>query len=195
VNYKGTDFFFRFEDEKGACLFSPGVGERVVRRRPSASYFGWDTQLANVADWVNALRFEVEQPDVWSDPLPIEKGLLTSTFSPEEADRPFTEDERQRLLRSLDRVERKLLNLAVEGVNDQELAAQRHEFVKQQIGDLIESSKRLTRKEWTSNLIGTMMQTAVLLALDPAARTSLGALISAAIGWLFPGQVSPVLPP
>ena len=137
---------------------SPGRNEISFSRYGTEKELWSDDTKIIVQEWLNNLKKEIDAPDLWK--LAHEENNLldsvgrTSTLE----NTPFLEDEQ--LLISL-----KILEIRNFLINTQDLNVHHQQTVKKQLEYLVESSKRLGRKDWMNIGIGALFSLAMQLYL------------------------------
>lgn len=156
--YKGSSFFFHFDylQKKHFCTYSPGADSIVEVGRSES----WDGQVGDVENWLDCLRNEITQPDLWS-----QLGTLAVPSEhqrdPFESNEPFSAMQADRLLDALNEMRtylhKELGELAEGGA-----------LVDEKIDYLIEASRRQGRKDWFHTAIGVFAPLFFKLGLDAA---------------------------
>jgi len=135
--------------------FSPGK-ERHCEGAVAESFEG---VLFPLADWLNCLEREITAPDPW---VTISEYSTLAKISPatDTPNTPFTYPELEAIWKGLTAIQSTLLIHAGESRTQQALVNSQMEF-------LIESSKRMGRKDWLLIAIGSFVRIASAMCLSP----------------------------
>lgn len=162
---------------------SPGRNEISFSRYGTQKELWSDDTKIIVQEWLNNLKKEIEAPDLW-ELAHEENNLLDSVGRTSTLENtPFLEDE-QLLISS------KILEIGNFLINSQDLNAHHQETVKKQLEYLVESSKRLGRKDWMNIGIGALFSLAMQLYLPAEASRQLLHMFSAFFRHLIRGLPS-----
>lgn len=132
---------------------SPFGGRRDVR----FSATEWPSLLGLVGRWINDLKKELNTPDPW-EALPSYTGVAELRVSPQVANNQFTFTETEQVAKALGQI-RKLMLEHIKGSKAHE------QLLDQQLTYLIDSSKRMGRKDWFNLAIGALINLAMAIAL------------------------------
>lgn len=137
---------------------SPGRNEISLSRYGTDGVLWSDDTKIIVQEWLNNLKQEIEAPDLW-ELAHEENNLLDSVGKTSTLENtPFSEDE-QLLISS------KILEIGNFLINTQGLNVHQQQTVKKQLEYLVDSSKRLGRKDWMNIGIGALFSLAMQLYL------------------------------
>jgi hypothetical protein len=181
--YDSDDNFF-FQIQKGestsdiVCVVSPGY-ESIIE---SYHAHKWDDVLASFATWLMSLGRETNQSDLWQS-LGQETDLIHDAAESTDVSF-FNEEDKDRIADSLNIIKEQLL--ALSPGESQKI------IINTQFTYLEEASQRLTKKDWKTIVIGTLLGLAIDLSLEPAKAKSLFQISGKALSWLY--QIANYLP-
>lgn len=145
---KDTPYSFSF-DHHDPTMYDPDH-YRVARMRPGRETVGayqkcgsWIGMLDAFNDWLNYIKEEISQPDLWNDDDSEEYLAWVSENA------AFTADEQRVVIKAIDALEVKLLDMA-------EKSAEVQEDIKNTLNEIRQSTNRLGRKDFINALIGAI---------------------------------------
>lgn len=185
LGYSNGPFFFQFAPpslpkQHQFVVASPGR-DTASERRPASS---WESQLWEVERWLDALKREVEIPDLW-DLLTQQR---TQALVLELENEAFVPAERQQIVRMLTEF-RELLNTRTR-LTELRLAA-----IDESLQYLKTASERLGKKDWANAALGVALNIIVGTAIPPElAREAMllvlhGVQVLAAMPGLLPDAI------
>ena len=156
LRYKDSHYYFTIESRDAFHLsFSPGK-ERLREEMFSRSF---ENIVFVLADWLNCLEKEISAPDPWGA-ISEYSTLAQIAPAPDIPNTAFTYPELEAIWKGLTAIQSTLLIHAGESGTHQAL-------VNSQIAFLIESSKRMGRKDWLLIAIGSFVTIASAMSLSP----------------------------
>ena len=168
-------YYFLFNSTRDGHLFfsrSPGRNSRVDEGESS----NWADQLADVQIWLDLLRPEVEEPDLW-EAVKNENAFIEAAAG-ERENEPFSAEDQTRIAESIEAVRRLLTeNLAL---NTQQIS-----FLSQQLQYLVDASGRLGKKDWIQLTVSTLVTISVALSLNTDTTRELFRLAGEVFQWLL----------
>ena len=151
--HRSSGYFFLFcfdvVDVRSA-IFSPGKTE-VVFTTPSVN--SWRDQLRYFPGWLDNLKREVNSSDLWAA-ISQESLLIDAASAEDVSNAPFTLEEREQIANQLTEIKEFLFTT-------QELNESHKEFVTARLNYLKESSERMGRKDWLTNVVGGLLSIAM----------------------------------
>lgn len=162
--FKGSEFFYLFEHSKSShyARYCPAedlfVEDHTVRT--------WDSQLLQFEYWLIYLIREVNAPNKW-ERLSIELNSIDLAF--ESDDTQFSISEYEEL--------QKMLLTVKAGVATLGLSADEAVTINSKLDYLTDSAKKMSKFNWKSLFIGTIVNTVLNLGLTPEKAESIWILI------------------
>lgn len=174
LDYKNTNFYFVFDtyQESHYGKFSPGSSETVNTVSPGS----WDLQMEYVEGWLNYLKREVEEPDLW-ELLSEEKDLNIFVSDDIVVSESIQIDDHDRIENNLNELKEYLLKFGEVNVSNQKIIMERLEYLN-------ESSKRVNKKDWTLMLGGTLLSIIVGILRNPVVIREFITLANKLFSWL-----------
>lgn len=144
--YKGTEYYciFGHKDYVYDLEFSPGKN-RIVQR--TATVLSWDHLLHYFREWLECLKRELAEPDLWGELL---KSIQLEKITPDTTDEPFTEPE-------LDKISDGIETIRAYIESEFKLNAEQKEHVNQQLDYLVAELKRQGKRSWYYFMTGNIM--------------------------------------
>ena len=171
LSYNDTDFYFQFDFKDGMhyAIFSPGR-ETLVEEQFAGS---WHVQLSSVHNWLNYLKREIEQPDLWDE---LAKYQLPpgEQINKQIGNEPFTAQQ-------VDQIAENLKKLHVYLEDEFHLDIEQKAVVNEKMDYLMEASRRQGRKDWLHTSIGVMFTLAMFLAASPEQTKMIWSILKAAV--------------
>ena len=179
LNYRGSALFFLFDRRRGGhsggflATFSPGK-ERLIETYINSN---WDGQRGSFKQWLQNLRREIEQPDLWAE---VAKYQLPPgvRVGPQATNEPFSADEAEQLSSTL----REIHNLIVA---QGEKTEEQIKTINERLEYLTDAVKRLGKRDWINTCIGVLVQTATQFALAPEQAAEMWERIKCALGGII----------
>ena len=175
LDYEKGEYYFQFDtlNEKNYSAFSPGENGIDQTQFPG----NWDHQLRNVATWLDCLKREIDEPDLWSD---IEKYRIEED---QEAlarivNEPFTVNQADQIQLGILKM-RSYLEEFTKSNESQAL------LVNEQLDYLAEAAKRQGKRDWLHTSIGVIMSISVSLALAPNQAKDLWNILKTTLGGIL----------
>ncbi len=132
---------------------SPGTSTPLESGRTNENF-----PIHTVRKWLTNLKREVEAPDLWGAIL-SERALIEG-ISAYEGNAQFSQDEQLKIGATLNEIKSYLERL-------QNFTDQQRSFIESNFNYLIDAASRVGRKDWVIILLGTLVSTAVSLAITP----------------------------
>jgi len=127
-----------------------------------------------VGQWVNYVNSELNTPDPWKA-LPGYANIADLRIAPDVANTQFAFAETQQVAKALEDIRRLLLH-RVRGSTEQ------MSLVNEQIDSLVESSKKMGRKDWFNITIGNLITLAIAIALPQDVTKQMFQILKDALG-------------
>src|SRR5438132_5594652 len=148
-------YFFKFDFYNGKFTAQCSPWQR--RRETRFQIGEWGLVPGYVGQWVNYVNSELNTPDPWKA-LPGYANIADLRIAPDVANTQFAFAETQQVAKALEDIRRLLLH-HVRGSTEQ------MSLVNEQIDSLVESSKKMGRKDWFNITIGNLITLAIAIAL------------------------------
>ncbi len=116
----------------------------------------WSDVFSYLADWLQAVKNELNIPDLWADLQANARLFAPTSEAPEEV---FTPDEARQLRIQLQHIQQQLLTAGLPEAAARQLA--------QTVREAGEKAERFTKKEWQGWFIGSMISAMTSLAMSP----------------------------
>lgn len=154
LKFKNSNFFFSFESAQNStyhyAIYSPGESTYVMEDYPQY----WKNQLMTFTKWVVYLKREITAPDKWEN---LHKQIDNLGVKFDNDERKFTIPEYEELSSKLEVLKSQLSRL--------DLLPEQIEALNSKIDFLAESAKSMSKFDWKSLFIGTIVNTTLQLAL------------------------------
>jgi hypothetical protein len=172
LTFKKTKYFFQFDLRNGGhySIFSPGKSTVIEEDFPR----DWKNQLINFKKWILYLSKEINTPNKW-DRLRKEINEINIGFSAEEE--KFSFQEYEELSNKIKFLKENIREVGLS--NDQILG------INRKLDFLLESAKTLSKFDWKSLFVGTIINLIIQLGLTPEISKSLWNLIEHIFNQLF----------
>ena len=157
---------------------SPGPGSGFDLGYPKT----WGEQYANVLEWLDWLKREVEAPDLWAA-ISQERKLAEVASASAASNTPFTVDEQRQVSGRLDEIAQYL-------IKTQTLSEQHTDFVKKRLDYLKEATKRLGRLDWLHTAIAVFVTIVMETGIGSNAARELFRFAGQILGQLLGGIAS-----
>jgi len=161
---KHSEYYFCFDAAERAdgisqyFGYSPGNSSFVERGWTSTPDF-----IFNVKEWLKNLQRETEAPDLWRA-LAEESAMIQGMPGTESANTLFTPEEQQKVKAALNEIKAYMCQL-------QKFSLEQQQVIEANFNYLIDATNRVGRKDWKVIFLGTLISTAIALAI-PADNTS-----------------------
>lgn len=159
ILYKNNDYFFHFAGTR-KLIFSPGRGFITE----GTDFTDWITAKAYVNEWLDNLKKELSVIDNW-DSIVSEKFDIPK-INPAINNLPFSQKEQKKIHEELNNIKNQLLE--IQKFNDVDKAK-----IEENFDYLLESSKRVGRKDWLFLFLGNIMNLTQAIILSPETQTVL----------------------
>lgn len=175
--YNNQKFYFSFEShpnrtETHYSIFCPGTNTFEEKM-----YTGdWQSQLKYFRLWLRNLKRELETPNKW-DRLMFEAQNLSLNDNSSVRENKFSIDEFEDL--------KNKVKLLKGNINALELETSQIQAINSKLDHLIEMAKTLSKFDWRSLFIGTVMSIVIQLNVTPENATALWSLIKSTFNNLF----------
>lgn len=154
VLYRNSRYYYLFDhlDGKHLAEFSPGPAGLVQRSHPSS----WHDHRQHFSIWLNSLRQELEEPDLWltndegSDQQMNLALIPLDVFRPTTDNSAFVEQEIKGITRLLS-----AMGNAIRQSTD--LSAEQHRITREKLEYLEDAAKKHGRIDWLNIFVGTMV--------------------------------------
>ena len=174
--HSSSSHYFQFDvhPREGQCVFfTPGVG----KYEESQIVGGWERMAPYIYTWLNLLKAEVSQPDMWES-LASEKRLITNVQPGKPDDLPFNEDE-------IKRIDKSLLEIKEYLGSTQNLSEQQMKIIDARLRYLGEAAQRMGRKDWGLLVVGVLTNIAISAAFTPSTSHELFRFTGQVLDWVF----------
>jgi hypothetical protein len=179
MRHHGTGAEFIFWGE-----MSPTIVESKLRSRKVSLFgIGWDAAAEEFGTWLNLLRQELVEPDLWAESLQF-TALATSVLGLED-NRTFSREEFNRIQSSVESL-RTTFSSALGDASDN--LAQ----VMATLDYMKESASRLGKKDWINAFIGSVFGVLLGAGLPPEVLHALLQRVADSFSWLL--VTAPLLP-
>ncbi len=131
--------------------------------------------------WLSCLQIQYEAPDLWATYVGVKQ--LTSAIDSSTQDK-LSDSEQEDVKKGLEQIRTHLLEL-VEGSDKKQ---EQQKYIHNQVDYLVDAAKHQTRKDLGNIVLGTLMGTAVQLAITSEQFNGLLSLAGSCLGSLFSGQ-------
>ena len=186
--HKPTGSFFMFDHSDSSAgsqefvsVVSPGIDRREEVFRAS----DWDTQMHDVIQWLDRLRSELQEPDLWQ--------VVTETsrhshlkLPPKIASSVFTSEEQEQVRRKLSEIEKSIADLRA-------LSDQQFQVLHEKLNEIADAAKELKRGQWYHFAVGEIVQFSLDAAVKSDALGKVFHVLQSAFQYLV--NLPPVLPP
>jgi hypothetical protein len=172
-----TSYYFKFDySDKGKHFaeFSPGPELPVEEQYPG----NWANQRGYVVQWVQALKRELEEPDLWGSVLGETALIGRVEATADQEDAGLSAEEQARIAASLTEIREYIFTSF-------QLSEEQQQIVSSRLAYLEAASSRVGRKDWIILATGTLMNIAVSAALNPSAAREVFRFTGQALGWLL----------
>jgi hypothetical protein len=156
------------------------VGRYVVGDGPDWPYdaYSWQASTTRVSTWLQEVKRDLETPDLWAE-LRREVHLLGVGSNEVTDNTLFTQDEQKQ-------IEERLRGLAKHVSDASSLSEAQKQILDEKIDYLVDSSRRLGRKDWLNIFIGVILGYLLSTALSPDVARGIFSTCLRAIGLLYP---------
>lgn len=165
LNFNKSEFYYKFDTgRKGNhfAIFSPAEEKFADKQYPGP----WRLQLDYFHNWLNYLKREIEAPDKWAR---LNDEILKLDMSNEESQSQFTAQE-------FEEVNRKIEFLK-ERISEHELLTEYQDVVNSKLDFLIDQAKVMTKFDWKSLFIGTIISITIQLSVNEESANALWGII------------------
>ena len=171
--HKATGSFFKFDLNKGNhhCTFSPGKDKLKDSNYPGS----WELQIDYVKGWLSYLKREIASPNLWE--TISQQSLLKSDIEKIQSNELFTPEEINHIQSSIREIKDYVLATY-------SLTESNKLFLENKLDYLVDSSKRLGRKDWIIILIGIITNIVMSLSFAPETTKDFFKVVSNAFDWL-----------
>ncbi|MCK4563577.1 MAG: hypothetical protein KAU94_02745 [Verrucomicrobia bacterium] len=171
LKYKGTEYFFIFDMNKGQhyCFYSPGYDKPLDQQSLGA----WNGLLDFVWQWLSHLNREIQEPDEWEQ---LSKFQLEEPVSvdPDTDNLSFTVQEVKQIKDGINNI-REYLKQEFDEADGS------HDIINEKIDYLIEATNRLGRRDWLHTSIGVFATLGTAISLTPEHGAQLIHLLKLAV--------------
>lgn len=165
LRYKQTEFFFCFgsnhdsyNSESLISAYSPAISSFFTKRYPDS----WSWQQTHFLEWLDYLKREIDSPNKWER---LENELKNLHLNSEDEINKFSVHEYEEL-------KVKLLVLK-DSIKTIEFLPEQLNAINQKLDHLTEVAKDLSKFDWKSLFIGTIVNIVTQLGVTPANATLL----------------------
>jgi len=167
IYFKNSDFYFLFETGPNTidthyARFSPGEDSFVREEYPGS----WDLQLNYFRKWISSLSKEINTPDKWSR---LEKEMKNLDIKYELDSDKFTFSEYQDLSKRIRILQERIAEV---GLSEEQVG-----IINKKLDFLLEKATDLSRFDWKSLFIGTILSIAIQLEVSEDNVKTLWSLI------------------
>ena len=174
--HRPTGYFFKFDcyGRVARPSYQPGK-EQAAAEIVAGAMGSWESVLEEVEKWVESLRDEVSEPDLWAL-AQDDKKLITARI--DELDNTSFSAEEQA------RVKLGIAELSTLLKSTGKHSGEQLKFIDSRLKHLEEASGRLGRKDWITLAMGTLANIVVGLALAPEMAKELVRTAGSLFGWV-----------
>jgi hypothetical protein len=169
--HKQTGYYFRF----GCflCMYSPGSRSKVEAMRHDSN---WEAIRELFLKWASRVKKESEAPDLWA--MIGSEQALGLQASATTDNRLFSPQEQATIAANLEEVRTSIVTL-------HNLREEDRQFMDENFNYLKEASRRVGRKDWLLLTYGTLVNTAVTLAMTPPVAQGFLQLAASLFQWVL----------
>lgn len=136
--------------------------------------------LQLLSDWLDALKREVQTPDLWLS-ISKEAALFNAASSSDYENTLFTIEEKQHIAASLSEIKEYLFQT-------HDVAREKQEFIENRLSYLEQATERLGRFDWLNVAVGVLTNIVVGIALNPDSVRETFRIAGFLLNKLFGGQ-------
>lgn len=172
LSFKNSQYFFQFDYRNGGhySIFSPGRSTITEEEFPR----NWENQLFYFKEWLLNLLREINTPNKW-ERLRKEINEINSGFTV--GQEKFSFQEYEELIIKINQLKGSIKEIGLS--RDQILG------INNKLDFLVESAKTLSKFDWKSLFVGTIISITIQLGLTPENSKSLWNLITHIFNQLF----------
>lgn len=148
-------FIFDFKNEHHHASYSPGDD----REKEENTSITWEGQLKTFKYWLNLLKREITQPDLWEN-LAERHNLFKPDLNPETTNEPFTDFQSEKIIMGIENTRTYLLDEFKDIFEADKL-------INNKLNYLIENAKKQGKKDWFYTCIGVFVSISMALAMSP----------------------------
>ena len=180
----GTEVQIKHKWSKSIFIIGgrPGhyVGRYVVGDGPDWPYdaYSWQASTTRVSTWLQEVKRDLQTPDLWAE-LRREVHLLEVGSNEVTDNTLFTQDEQKQIAEQL-------RGLAKHVSDASSLSEAQKQILNEKIDYLVDSSRRLGRKDWLNIFIGVTLGYLLSTALPPDVARGIFSTCLRGIGLLYP---------
>jgi AcrR family transcriptional regulator len=156
IRYQSSETYFVFGGVPGRYVARYVAGDAPVEEREALS---WEAQMRHVERWLDAIKRDVEMPDLWAE-LRRETELLGAAADEAIENTPFTPDEREEIAERLQ--ERRDYARRTYSLSEEQMRV-----LDAKLDHLVDATGRLGRTDWRGLFFGTMFAFVLTAALPP----------------------------
>lgn len=186
--HKPTGSFFMFDHSDSRArgnefvsIVSPGID----RREEVFTASDWDTQVHDVLQWLDRLRNELEEPDLW-DTISTSSIRTRLTLTANVAISVFSMEEQEQVRRQMLDIESSIADLRT-------LSEEQFKALHAKLNEIAEATKELKRGQWYHFALGEVVQFGLDAGLKSDAFASIFRILQSVFQHLV--NLPPTLPP
>jgi hypothetical protein len=174
IRHASSGATFTFSGAAGKYVSSYVAGDATG---PELTKNTWEGLIKRVGLWLSDVKQDVETPDLWAE-LGRQRELVVSASDQTLENTPFTPNEREEISEQLNEFRADVKAAFA-------LSQQQAEELDERVNYLIDATKRLGRKDWLNNCIGSMFGYVLTVAFPPDASRHLLNMLAISIGHFF----------
>ncbi len=167
LTYNESDFGFIFETGRGGgiyCMYTPGKEEINENSYPGS----WDGVLASFRKWLDYLKREIVLEDKWKR---LKEEIELIGFKSEQDNNRFSFKEVKEIENKIELLKSKIGQI-------ENLSSDSILVINDKLDFLVEQSKVLTKFDWKSFFIGTMLNIVISFMIPPDVSKAIWGAIS-----------------
>lgn len=138
---------------------------------------GWNNLLYYVRLWLNSLRREVVEVDLW-EAFSKQTQLINSASELDGENTPFTSDEQERIAVSLNEIKQHLFTT-------QDLTEEQITILENRLTYLEQAATRLGRNDWINIAVGVLTNIIVAAAFAPGTAQEVLRVAGTVLSWVL----------
>lgn len=181
LTYKDSDYYFQFKiyDKSFSWSYSPGTSLLDVSGGGTIIE-DWNDMHEAAEIWMESIKKDINEPDLWANLPETSDSLWQSTVSEYENSR-FTNDEHTIIVQGVQKIREFVIEF---GIANNEI-----KLLDNKLDYLVESSKKLGRKDWILVAWGTLLSVITSLALDSNSAKTIFEIAGKAFNDLYQGML------
>lgn len=179
--YKDSSYYFQFaiSSDNFQWKRSPGIS-RLIENGGTDVFSAWDSMIGAASKWLESLKIEVSDPDLWEN-LPETSDSLWQASESDINDSMFTVEERKTIVQGIQEIREFAIETGME--------AAEIKLLDGKLDYLVESSSKLSRKDWILVVSGTLLSIATSQTFDSSAAKAIFEIAGKAFNQLYQGML------